>query len=401
MVQSKIFTMSKFKIMMLFLLTPFFEPQIFNFYFTFDKLFLMWQAMCVVILIFWYLYIGKVSWYVVAIFAWRMYAYVNTFIITGNLYTSSVTRSVFIIGITLAIEIGLKRDSIQLLQCIYIILMVSSAINLITCFTNGITQVGVTSYFFLGMRTRFTDSAVPLVVIAFLLSWVMKKKIVSKITIITFSVVALQLIMQWVATGVFVVFILCLLVLLFWRKSILFSVWIGMFSMIMLNVGVVFYNIQNYFSFIIVDILHKSLTLHGRTPIWQSALYSMQGHFKFGFGESTDGGFVQVLWANRPAPAHNMILQIIHDGGLVSAVLLLLCFCIAGLQLSKYRHEEVSSILSIGITVMGLAMLTEISSYYAYFYVIPVIAFNVNTIIDKKSNAELNVNRESSSRIFS
>lgn len=68
---------------------------------------------------------------------------------------------------------------------------------------------------------------------------------------------------------------------------------------ILLGIGITFFKIQYLFSFIIVDILHKDLTMTGRTNVWN---IGFEGFFSSpllgcGFSSKTiDNGYVQLLF---------------------------------------------------------------------------------------------------------
>ncbi|MGJ5645179.1 O-antigen ligase family protein [Latilactobacillus curvatus] len=382
--------LNKFKLWLLFLLVPFFEPQVFSFIPTLNMFFTVWQIVIFVCVFLFYLLRQKYSSYILAILLWRSYIFINTFAKIHTINSTSMKRTILIIGVSMLIEIGLNNNVLDTLETIFFILIVISILNLFTCRPGGLMMYEGTEYFLLGLRTRFTDSAIPLVLLAFLISWIKHKKVITRLTIFTIVIVLSQLVLEWVATGIFVIILLTVLIILFESKVISFPVWGSLFGVIILNISIVFFQIQAYFSFIIEGLLKKSLTFNGRTLIWNSAIQTISQHPILGFGEVDSGGFVSVYWSDRLAPAHNMILQVIHDGGIVSSFLLLFCFMLVAKKLAKYRGNMIVNIFAIGILVTGLAILTEVSSYYVHFYILPILGANIATIIhyDRQYNVD-------------
>lgn len=362
----------KNRILIAFLILPFLEPEIFNFFTKIHMFFLVWECFNLLILIIMFLYKKKASIYVVLILMWRFYLMFITYFENGSLSRAVISRTIFIIGITLVIQIGMNSYPMDTLWGIYFVMICLSIINLISCFKGGILQSNGSPYFLFGLRTRFTDSAIPVTVISLIISWITKKKIFSSITVFTLFVVGLQLLNQWVATGIFVLFILIFLIYFATIGHYRLPPKTSLSAGILFLISIVFFRIQNYFSFIIVNLLHKSLDFHGRIDIWNNAILIIKEKLVTGVGEVGDGGFIPVWWSYKLAPAHDMILQLLHDGGLISSVLLFLIFIYAVNRINKL-DSVVSNILVAGIIATCLAVLTEVTYYYSYFYILPAL----------------------------
>lgn len=373
----------KNRLITIFLILPFLQPNFLNFYSSIHKFFVVWQVLNLMILIILYLSQQKISLYFLLVVVWRLYVFVVSVSQQHSIDFSSLLRTVMIFGISLIIELGFRRSPLDTLWGIYIVAIAISLWNLVSCLKGGILIHFDTTYYVYGLRTRFTDSTIPLVVVSMLISWIKKKEIFSLLSIFTIILVGFQLIYEWVATGIFVLVLIILLVLaeMFW-KSRLYPKTTFVSGLIVL-ISVVFFRIQNIFSFIIVDLLHKSLDFHGRISIWDSAIEIIKLKPILGFGERNNGGFVSVWWARELAPAHDTLLQLLHDGGIISAILLLIVYLYAVNQLAnKSLESNISNLLSVAVLATCFAILTELTYYYAYFYILPAICANAYQLIN-------------------
>lgn len=77
---------------------------------------------------------------------------------------------------------------------------------------------------------------------------------------------------------------------------------------------VVFFNIQEYFSFIIVDIFHKDITLTNRTYIWNLCFEQIRTHILFGTGSMAFNSRLDLLNIYH---AHCNYLNVILESGII------------------------------------------------------------------------------------
>ncbi|TGD22750.1 hypothetical protein EGT49_08190 [Companilactobacillus suantsaicola] len=354
------------------MILPFLEPEIFNFYPKIHIAFFAFEFLNMLLLLIMFLYKKQFSVYLFLIIIWRIYLMVVTYISSGYLSNAVISRTVMIIGIVLVIDIGFSRSYVDTLWGIYLIMITLSIINLITCIMGGLIQRNGIPYYLFGLRTRFTDSAIPIMIVSILISWISKKKLFSFISYFSLVVVGLQLINQWVATGIFVIVALVAFILIGKNYNFRYPAITSTLLSFFFLVSVVFFRIQNYFSFIIENILNKSLDLHGRIDIWNDAISIISLRKWFGYGEIGDGGFIPVWWSYKLAPAHDMLLQVLHDGGLISCVILLIILMYAVNQ-TKHSNVIIANILVSGMIALIISVLTEITYYYSYFYIVPVL----------------------------
>ncbi len=369
-------------------LFPFFEPRIFFNYAPFrpiDKIYLMAQVLAFVILAIKYILSKKFSWCIIGISLFRIVTLISTLIAAHRIDIGWFSKTIVIVGAAIGIELLLRKDAVMTLKCLYIIMFIPLVINSIMCILGISFSNGGTQYYFIGIRTQFPNTMIPIVIIAFILSYIEKGTLLSKPCVVTIIICLIQLVVQWVGTGLilFVILIGMILLLTYKKGLVFFNAPILFASSVMLNILIVFARVQDLFAFIIVDMLHKDLTFTGRTPIWDYAIKTFKNSPILGYGELGTGGFVKVYWANRPAPAHNTILQVLHDGGLFSLTCLILVVFYATFVLYKNRKEIISSVLAIGIFINGIEMISEVLHYQIYFFLLIILACNIRYILPK------------------
>lgn len=380
-----------------FVFFAFFEPRIFMNSPAFkmvDLLYLGVKCMVVVCATLYYIKQSRISFYVVALLIIRIVIFFDTFVAAGKIDTGWFNKTITIVGFAICVDIFINKNSLLTVKIIYLMQMIPILINLVMCLARYKFVVKGQVYYFIGMRTQFTNSMIQVMLLAFIISYLDKRKIFSGITIFTILVCTIQLIRLWVGTGlvlealtIFFVFYFCL------KRQRMEAV--GFFCMgILLNIGIVFLRIQNLFAFIIEGMLHKSMTLSGRTFIWDKAIAVISNHPIIGYGEIGNGGFVPVHWANRPAPAHNSILQMLYDNGIIILSLMMIFFLYAAYKLTLKSRNVVSIILAVGLFVISIEMITEVLQYQIYFYIVPILACNIDKFKAVESEGEIIVGNE-------
>jgi O-antigen ligase len=139
-------------------------------------------------------------------------------------------------------------------------------------------------------------------------------------------------------------------------------------------IGFTFLGVQNLFSFIIVDLLQKDLSLTGRTNIWEIGLrgFNQEPLFGKGFNSMTiDNGLIQILFV----------------GGLLSLLFFLNMFLVATVKIRLNKGFELDKFISFLLTVVLIMTISESWFFFFGFFVILSIAYNVRNI---QSNLYIN-----------
>ena len=87
---------------------------------------------------------------------------------------------------------------------------------------------------------------------------------------------------------------------------------------------------QYLFAGFITGVLGKSVELTGRTVIWDNAFPIIARAPLMGYGVNDSFGAFVPWVGDAPWQAHNQLLQMAHDGGVVSVALLIALMLVAG-----------------------------------------------------------------------
>ena len=145
---------------------------------------------------------------------------------------------------------------------------------------------------------------------------------------------------------------------------------------------VIFFRITNYFSYIIVDVLKESITLHKRTYAWDYAIELIQKSPILGYGYIEKKYQYSIIykysgcWFAHP---HNELLRIYLLGGIVNVIAVIGLMYYTASVLKKYYEEKSVRILSYALFAMLIMSIVE-TCFSSYFYLLIGLALNAKVI---------------------
>ena len=365
-------------------LLPFFEPQGLSFVPQIDALYTAAMGAAFLLVLFVYVRGGEYSRLFLLLALFRAALLIGSLISSHTVDKAWVSRTVVILGIVMAAEIGLRYDAMAAVEGIFAILFANITINLVTVFMGGLLRHQTQLYYWSGIRTRFTDSVIPAMALAFLISYKRWKRLFTPLSLATAAIGMAQLLMHRVVTGILACFLLLLVTAVFAKKWGRVPPAVLVFGPIALNLLIVLVRIQSLLSFILVDIMHKSMTFNGRIQIWDQALGKFWNAPLLGAGEVGNGGVARVPWSTWLIPAHNTVVQLLYDGGLVAAVIWLAVFALCARELRRFRGSAASFVIAVGLMALGFEMMMETAHYFSYFYILPVLAANLKLLEEQR-----------------
>lgn len=202
-------------------------------------------------------------------------------------------------------------------------LLLFTNLILLLCYPYGITtgkDYLSTAYYFLGTKNQTT----PLLILASMLFFMEYKRKKGMLQLIASqTIVLLNALIMGSGTGIICVAIVLAGNMLQIKKNNSFSfksenmrkskanyvLW----GAVIVSLGIVFFNFQRIFSWLIVDVLNKDLSLSGRTATWSLAIeqFLTKPIVGYGYGHMTIGHYY----------AHNAILEVLVTTGVIGLLM--------------------------------------------------------------------------------
>lgn len=175
----------------------------------------------------------------------------------------------------------------------------------------------------------------------------------------------------WSATSLTGVFLLIIYILFIYNNTYISRKYVKpkilLFATFFISLGITFFNIQNWFSYIITDILHKDLTMTGRTNVWEIGFNGFYESPIFGRGSAAK-------------TVDNCYVQVLYNTGMVGA----LGFVIFIYRSIKKMHlnapTKLERFVGILFAIEVLMFTTESWIHFFGLYVTLILAINIRKI---------------------
>lgn len=143
--------------------------------------------------------------------------------------------------------------------------------------------------------------------------------------------------------------------------------------------SIIIFRIQNLFKILIVDTLHKDLTLTGRIYVWDDVLQYIKRKIFIGYGNK------QYIFSKVIVGTHNSILDILYKTGLVGITLYFFIIIKCCYELKKCK-SLISDFISFMLFSLFIMMLTEAYSYNLLFVIFSLCINLSNIYINEKES---------------
>lgn len=383
---------------LLMLLVFIIPPAFFSNYSVFDKINNILLIIIFLILLLLTIFKKKLNIYVLLIFIFLLWNTLSSYFLADGVL--DFFNNLKVISIVLLVNVLIKNHFFSLLKALNTLFSIYIYINFISyiLFPNGLyldnpRENQFREAWFLGIENQFAYIIVPGITIALLYSFYRYKKI-NLNSIILIFVSGMTLTLSWSATAI--------VSYAFLIASFFFAMWKGInqlynFKLLLITYIISWFivvkiNSYNVFKNIIEGILNKDMTFSSRTLIWDKIFELIPSSKWYGFGNNT----YVLVFNTKEFRAHNLILQIVLDNGLISLFVFLVILTIAGTQLRKYRGNFLVFIILIGmfgILIGGLAESYRLNN----LFLLITLAVNCRFIIN---NQKLDLRRSKNNLII-
>lgn len=377
-----------FKILLyIFLVFPFFKPRsILN---DMSKIYNIMIIVIAAIMLLVTIKKKTISKMTVYIISYLIVLFLVTLLYNGDV-ENCIQSSIEIISLALVIDYGLKNDTSEFLRGFSILLYILVLYNFYTIlkFPNGlyVDSNGYADNWFLGFKNIHILFILPAITINFINSYFHYGKI-SKSCILLLIISFLSLIFVNSSTSLIGLFIISIFLL--FQKLFIKSKKLNIKNYFLVNMiaffGIVIFKLQNIFSFLIVDILKKDITLTNRIYIWDDVMKLISKKPLFGYGLETSSIRLNKTISHPSLHAHNQILEIFYKTGIIGAILFALILIESIKKIYKNNDNIISKFLSVTLFAWFIMMLTEAYAYEYFMYYF-VICYNIDYIIKNSKN---------------
>lgn len=297
------------------------------------------------------------------------------------------------IGLALYIEKEASKNPQELIKSLYLLFSLYVYINfiLIILFPEGLIIKSdyyninnykfniVNNIYFLGHRNNTLLVFMPAMIISQLYHSLYDRKLFSHFLLIT--TVLCEAIYVGSASGIVGCFLLAVYFVglhISKIKNILLKLTSLnlVISYIIIFFAIVVFRLQELFSYIIENILHRSVHFTGRTGLWDNAIKLIRESPIYGYGTHAGGNII--FFNYRVWYAHNYIYDLLIQGGFISIVIIIVFIVNILIKIKRCKDSLLTSILSWGMFSLGIVALVE--SYYNFtnFTLIFIISYNIN-----------------------
>lgn len=309
---------------------------------------------------------SPVSFMVIFYKAWEALA----IFINGYGDSSTIVNASIIIGATVFSEYMLRKAPLEYLSTLSFYTGMLVLINNLSYFSGGVsglTDATGNIVYFWQTRNHLSSLYFVTLIASFILNGLKRTKVSLTCNIFVLINILWGTSTFKSATLTVGIVVYPILYFLFKEKTALYRPITFYLGGLGLHVAIVIFRIQEIFSYIIEELLQRSLTLSGRTTIWDTALLYIMGQPIWGYGHSNIFSF---SFAETEIPAHNQFLDIGIVCGILGIILFLVLLFMTFWQLRKYKDSVIARIICCSLLAYVIMSITESPNPYQPWFIL-------------------------------
>ncbi len=377
------------------LIIPFIEPLLFKYepYTIVDKFYTIAKIISFLTIVF-ITIVKKVKIHKV-VYVIGIYEFIlglSTLLNHGNI-VQYCGPAVNVLGLTLIVNYYFPKIKLDFIKEMYLILFVLVLINTfcVVFFPNGLVKqyALIAPVNFLGIENRYVFFMLPLLFYAAIYSILKYKKFNWVFYFVAF-IILFTLIKVWsvgAMLGMLLLIILMLLVSAGDKKNFIKKIDFKYYFLfiVFLNIALVVFNAHKLIEPFIVNVLHKDITLSGRTLIWANAIELFKKHFLFGVGEQPKSYFRGLFYG--AAHPHNLFLSILLFSGVLGFIMYLILFYMINKSNKKIKNFRIKFIINISLlTLLFMALADTIDT--GLIFTMYLVAILYPDVMEKESDRD-------------
>ncbi len=317
-----------------------------------------------------------------------------TTIINGGDIVKYCGPALNVISLTLITNYYFPKLKHNYIKILYIILFILVLINTICVLIvpNGFIPPKTSMYAligFLGIENRYVFFMLPLIFYSAIYS-IYKHKKLNWLFYFASIMVLFTLIKAWSVGAMLGMILLIAAIILFSRsekasfiKKLDFKYYL--IFIILLNILLVVFHVQDLFSNFIMNVLHKDVTLSARTLIWDNAIDLFKGNFLIGVGVQPDAYFRRIFYG--VTHTHNLFLNIMVTSGTIGLIIYFIMFGMIQKSNKKIKNVRIKFVINISLLVLLFLSLADTIDTGIIFtmYLIGIMYPNVLNTEESKS----------------
>lgn len=210
--------------------------------------------------------------------------------------------------------------------------------------------------YFLGYYNNHTKYFIPALMIAALYVERTGKKLRA---IFLTGTIIISVVLVWSGGTLMTVFVMLALYILSGKGKIRINYFAGWITQVVFFFSIAILKLQYFLKWLIDGILLKWGSIEGRIKMWDAVLELIAKNPIFGYGITTGDDMEARLGVLRGVHAHNLLMQVFYEGGLIYFILFIVLILFVGIKLSKRKDSRNYTIISIAFFGWSVATLVE------------------------------------------
>lgn len=372
-----------YSLLLVFLLIPFFKPDIVTSFQKINYIYIVVMGISFLCVLCIYIKNMKINKFDILCLMFYAILAISTFKNKGNIL-KLVSDFILNFGIVVFVNIYKKGNKVQFLKVIsifYYVLLILNTISFLI-FPEGIAQTEYlkTPIYLIGIDNRFAFTYIPGLCIIAIYDILVNKKL-TKYTYIFFIATYATFIYFWSAGALIAESLFLVFYIVIYKLKIKNLIGKYFPTVIISFVLLVICRLQRLFKYLIVDILHKDLTLSSRTLLWDSAIKIIKENKLIGIGVQKSKRMIELISAYH---SHSHFLNVILQSGFLGiSVYFGMIFSVFA-KLKKYKENIIAQIIAFTLFVIFIMLLVDTFDITCNLMLLMTLGYNIAYFVEEK-----------------